>query len=323
MRTTFLKTLLELAEHDDRIWLLTGDLGYSVLEPFATQYPDRFVNMGVAEQNMAGVAAGLAMTGKVVFVYSIANFPVMRCLEQIRNDVCYHNLDVKIVAVGCGLAYGSHGYTHHGVEDIAIMRVLPNMTVVAPADPVETRLATRAIVKRPGPAYLRLGKANEPIMHVAVPDFEIGKAIEVCSGSDLTLVSTGSVLGLALEAQRRLCSEGWSVQVLSMPTVAPLDISAVLDAARRTSRIITIEEHGPGGLGTVVAEVLAEAGYGIRFHALRLPPGAIKEAGSQSTLLKARGLSGHGVAQCARRMLGVDSTAGRTEDQEERILAVP
>ncbi len=323
MRTTYLKTLLELAEHDDRIWLLTGDLGYSVLEPFATQYPDRFVNMGVAEQNMAGVAAGLAMTGKVVFVYSIANFPVMRCLEQIRNDICYHNLDVKIVAVGCGLAYGSHGYTHHGVEDIAVMRVLPNMTVIAPADPVETRLATQAIVERSGPVYLRLGKANEPVLYEREPAFEIGKAIEVCPGSDVTLISTGSVLGLALEAQRELSSEGWSVQVLSMPTLAPLDKSSVIEAAKRTGRIVTLEEHGPGGLGSVVAEALAEEGYGIRFHALRLPRGAIKEAGSQATLLRAHGLSSAGVAECARALLDLDSNPHQTKPVEERILARP
>src|SRR6476469_5954402 len=129
--------------------------------------------MGVAEQNMAGVAAGLAMTGKIVFIYSIANFPIMRCLEQIRNDVCYHNLNVKIVAVGCGLAYGSHGYTHHGVEDLAVMRALLNMVAVAPGDPVEARLATRAVAAWEGPCYLRLGKANEPVVHESEPEFRI------------------------------------------------------------------------------------------------------------------------------------------------------
>ena len=148
MRTAFIDTLCQLAAEDERIWLLTGDLGYSVLERFATRFPERYVNVGVAEQNMVGVAAGLARCGKMPWVYSIANFPTFRCLEQIRNDVCYHNGNVKVVAVGAGFAYGPHGYTHHGLEDVAILRALPNMTVVAPADPVETRLATIAIANR-------------------------------------------------------------------------------------------------------------------------------------------------------------------------------
>jgi hypothetical protein len=147
MRTAFLETLVRLARHDERIWLLTGDLGYSVLEGFAREFPERFVNAGVAEQNLTGVAAGLALSGKIVFTYSIANFPTLRCLEQIRNDVCYHRANVKVVAVGGGLAYGSQGYTHFGVEDLAVMRALPYMTVVAPGDPVEARLATEAIAQ--------------------------------------------------------------------------------------------------------------------------------------------------------------------------------
>jgi len=183
MRTAFIKTLCELAEQDERIWLLCGDLGYSVLEGFSSRFPNRFVNVGVAEQNMTGIAAGLALSGKVVFIYSIANFPVMRCLEQIRNDVCYHNLNVKIVTVGGGLTYGSLGYTHHGVEDIAVMRVLPNMTVIAPGDPVEARLATQAILNTPGPCYLRLGKAGEPVVHQIEPEFQVGKAISLQLGS--------------------------------------------------------------------------------------------------------------------------------------------
>src|SRR5262249_54572532 len=161
----FINTLCTLAGQDERVWLLTADLGYSVLERFAARFPDRYVNVGVAEQNLIGIAAGLARCGKVPFVYSIANFPTLRCLEQIRNDVCYHEGNVKVVAVGGGLAYGAQGYTHHGVEDLAVLRVLPGMTVVAPGDPVETRLVTEAIARHPGPCYLRLGKDREPILH--------------------------------------------------------------------------------------------------------------------------------------------------------------
>src|SRR5438270_3981333 len=160
MRLSFIRSLCEAAGRDARVHLLTADLGYSVVEPFAAAFPKRFTNVGVAEQNLIGVAAGLALCGKCVFVYSIANFPTLRCLEQIRNDVCYHNLNVKIVAVGGGLAYGPQGYTHHGLEDLGVMLLMPNMTVVAPGDPIETRLATRAIAQKPGPCYLRLGKAK-------------------------------------------------------------------------------------------------------------------------------------------------------------------
>ena len=146
MRTAFIDTLCELAERDPRIWLLTADLGYSVLERFAARFPHRYINVGVAEQNLTGIAAGLARCGKIVFTYSIANFPTLRCLEQIRNDVCYHQANVKIVAVGGGFAYGTLGYTHHGLEDLGIMRTLPHMTVIAPGDPTETRLATSAVL---------------------------------------------------------------------------------------------------------------------------------------------------------------------------------
>ncbi len=165
MRTAFIETLCELAEQDERIWLLTGDLGFSVLECFAQRFPKRYVNMGVAEQNMTGVAAGLALEGKIVFTYSIDNFPVMRCLEQIRNDVCYHNLNVKVVAVGGGLAYGTAGFMYYAFEDLVVMGAGPNMTVLTPGDPVEVRLATRAVVNWQGPSYPRLGKGGEPVVH--------------------------------------------------------------------------------------------------------------------------------------------------------------
>ena len=291
MRTAFIEALCELAATDRRIWLLCGDLGYSVLEVFASRFPDRYVNVGVAEQNMTGIAAGLALSGQIVFTYSIANFPVMRCLEQIRNDVCYHNLPVNIVAVGGGLAYGAQGYTHHGVEDLAVTRVLPNMTVVAPGDPVETRLAVRAIVERRGPCYLRLGKAGEPTVHQAPPTFRLGQAIEVRPGVDVTLISTGGVLELTLQAGHQLAAQGCSAQVLSMHTVQPLDEAAILAAARSTGHIITVEEHGLGGLGSAVAEVLAQAGIPTRFTPIRLRREAASLAHSQAILREWLGVS--------------------------------
>jgi transketolase len=297
VRTAFIETLCELAEQDDRIWLLTGDLGYSVLERFAERFPGRFVNVGVAEQNMTGVAAGLALCGKIVFTYSIANFPTLRCLELIRNDVCYHNLNVKIVAVGGGLAYGSQGYTHHGVEDLAIMRALPNMTVIAPADPVETRAATTAMVDHLGPCYLRLGKASAPV-HQMMPDFQIGKAIVVRPGGDITLISCGGMLQTALEVAELLAVRNIAARVLSMHTIKPIDVQAILAAAKETKMLVAIEEHGlVGGLGSAVAEVLASAKLnGITFKVFGIPDKIVSRTGGQDYLRSESGLSSSAIA---------------------------
>ncbi|MGC1105559.1 MAG: transketolase C-terminal domain-containing protein, partial [Candidatus Acidiferrales bacterium] len=259
MRSAFIRTLVDLAEQDDRIVLVVGDLGFGVVEPFAKRFPDRFINAGVAEQNMTGIAAGMSLSGKVVFTYSIGNFPTLRCFEQIRNDVCYHGANVKIVSVGAGLAYGALGVSHHAAEDVAIMRALPGMTVVAPADPVETQRATRAVAALAGPAYLRLGRAGEPAVHEGTVVFQLGKAIQVTEGDDITLIAAGAMLHTTVQAARMLASNGIHARVLSMHTIKPLDEDAILAAARETAAIITIEEHGIiGGLGSAVAEVLAE-----------------------------------------------------------------
>lgn len=288
MRTAFIQTLIESAERDRRIWLLTGDLGFSVLEPFAAAYPERYVNVGVAEQNMAGIAAGIAHSGNVVFIYSIANFPTFRCLEQIRNDICSPGLDVRVVSVGGGLCYGTAGYTHHGVEDIAIMRALPGMAVVAPGDPAETALATRALTTRKGPAYLRLGKAGEPRVHEGEPDFAIGRAIVLRPGSDVTLVATGSSLRPALDAALELEREdGLSVRVISMHTIKPLDVETLLVAARETRCIVSIEEHSQiGGLGSAIADALScRPERETRLGRIALPDQSLDEVGSQAYLL--------------------------------------
>lgn len=291
MRTAFIEALCEVADKDDRIWLLTGDLGYSVLERFAMRFPGRYVNMGVAEQNMTGVAAGLAMEGKIVFTYSIANFPVMRCLEQIRNDVCYHGLNVKIVAVGGGLAYGTAGYSHHAVEDLAVMRAMPNMVVAAPGDPMEARLATQALVAQSGPGYLRLGKGREPCVHKTAFDFQIGKVINIREGRDVTLISTGGVLDMVVHAAEQLAQQNISAAVFSMPTLQPLDAGAIIQAAKHTRRIVTVEEHGSGGLGSAVAEVLAGANLQCELVVVRLQPELFAAVGSQAELRTAHGLS--------------------------------
>jgi len=293
MRTAFIEALCNLAKHDRKIWLLTGDLGYSVVEQFARQFPDCFLNVGVAEQNMMGIATGLAMSGKIVFTYSIANFPVMRCLEQIRNDVCYHNANVKIVTVGGGMAYGSAGYSHHAVEDLAIMRAMPNMVLVAPGDPVETRSATRAIVGRQGPCYLRLGKSGEPVVHKTTPQFAIGNAITVREGTDLTLMSTGDMLKVAVDVADLLAAEGIGARVLSMHTVKPIDAEATVRAAQETGGIATIEEHQlVGGLGSAVADVLQDSNLKVaRFWRFGIANTLSGTVGSQNHLRQQAGLT--------------------------------
>ncbi|HXD12346.1 MAG TPA: transketolase C-terminal domain-containing protein [Anaerolineales bacterium] len=303
MRLTFIETLSALAEQNNNIWLLTGDLGFSVLEPFARQFGERYVNVGVAEQNMTGIAAGLALSGKIAFTYSIANFPLFRCLEQIRNDICYHNLNVKIVAVGGGLSYGTAGYSHHALEDLAIMRALPNMTVLAPGDPVETRLATQAIVEHNGPCYLRLGKAREPIVHSSTPDFQIGKALQLRIGKDLVLISTGGILETVMRAADLLEQKGYSIGVVSMPSISPIDETGILEYASSPGRIITVEEHGPGGLGTAVAEVLIKSGYVTQFRSLAVRQYKFDQLGSQESLKNYYGLSIQAIEEAVIMML--------------------
>ena len=297
MRAALIRTLIDLARENERIFLLVGDVGYSLVEPFAQEFPDRFVNIGIAEQNMIGIASGLALCGKIVFTYSIANFPTLRCLEQIRNDVCYHNANVKIVSSGGGLAYGSLGATHHVTEDLAIMRALPNMTVVAPGDPVEAALATQAIAEWAGPCYLRLAKTGDPIAHQATPDFQIGKATKLREGRDVTLIATGGMLYNTIQAAEQLAQQGFQSRVLGMHTIKPLDTEAVLSAATETSIIVTIEEHSViGGLGGAVAEILAELGDShIKFKRMGLNDSFCSQVGSQEYLRKTYSLSIEGV----------------------------
>lgn len=302
MRTAFIERLCNLAATDPRIFLVCADLGYSVLEQFADRFPERYLNAGVSEQNMTGIAAGLALAGKTVFTYSIANFPVMRCFEQIRNDVCYHNLNVKIVAVGGGLAYGSQGYTHHGVEDLAVMSALPNLLVAAPADPIEARAITSILAAHPGPGYLRLGKAGEPILHTEDTKIELGKAIRVTNGQDLTIISIGGMLGTVLQAVQELQRRHIYPRVLSMPFLIPLDTKAIVEAGGQTGAILSVEEHGVGGLGTAVAEALVLHGQAVPFYPLRLARTPIKKSGSQEELRSAQGLSIEGIVDAAEML---------------------
>lgn len=259
MRDTFVKTLLEIAKKDKDVYIVTGDLGFGVLRPFWEELPDRIINAGIAEQNMTSIAAGLALQGKIVYTYSIGNFPTLRCIEQIRNDCAYHDANVKVVCVGGGFVYGSLGMSHHATEDIAMMRALPNVTVVAPGDLVEAACATKAIYETPGTCYLRLGRGGEKQIHDTIENFEIGKAIKIKEGSNVALFSTGAIFDEVDEACKELEAEGITPTVYTFPTVKPIDRETILHCASNYNTIITVEEHNlSGGFGSAVAEVLAE-----------------------------------------------------------------
>jgi transketolase len=286
MRTETIDALLAYARANPDVMLLTADLGYSVLERFADALPDQYVNVGVCEQAMVGIAAGLALSGRRVALYSIANFPTLRCLEQLRNDVCYHDLPVTVISVGGGLAYGAQGYTHHGVEDLGIMAMLPNISVACPADPVEAEALLPQLMDRRRPAYLRLGRSGEPLIHEAGAPIRLERAIRLRSGEDIALLAMGPLLRRALAAADALQGNGVSASVFSFPGLRPLDEEAVLSAARSHRAILTIEEHSVnGGFGSRVADVLMLAGLSPRFAKYGITDELRGQTGGQSWLL--------------------------------------
>lgn len=297
MRDAFIAELHALAAEDPALLLLSGDIGFKVFDRFREAYPGRFLNMGIAEANMIGMSAGLAMSDKHPFVYTIIPFLTMRTFEQIRVDVCMHRQPVRIVGVGGGLSYDILGPTHHAIEDVAILRALPFMTVVVPSDPQQARAATRAAHALPGPIYIRLGKNGEPLLPGGEAPFVLGQALLRRSGHDVTLIGCGPILSMGLKAADQLAEQGISCRVLDMHTVKPLDEAAVLAAARETRAIVTLEEHSRiGGLGSAVAEVLAEQGSAVPFRRLGLADTFTYEVGSQSYLLARHGLTADSVA---------------------------
>jgi transketolase len=307
MRNAFVEALVERAAGDERIVLITGDLGFGVLEPFATRFPDRFLNAGVAEQATMGLAAGWALAGAKVFVYSIANFPTTRCLEQIRNDVCQHGLDVTVVAVGGGLMYGSHGPSHHATEDLALLRALPGMTVVAPGTAWEARQATRALAGATGPSYLRLGPAvvADPCEDAA--PYRSGRARVLRAGADVTIAATGGGVPVALDAATELAAGGIGARVVSFPTVKPLDVDALADAVHTTAGIVTVEDHSRvGGFGSAVLEALCDARLASPVRRVALPDAPCTAVGSHRYLLRALGVSTSTVAAAATALMAAE-----------------
>lgn len=300
MRNSFVKQVLIEMKKDKNIFFLTGDLGFNALEPIRDSFPDRFINVGIAEANMIGVASGLAMTGKKVIVYSIASFISLRCFEQIRTDVCYHNLDVKIFGAGGGYNYASHGVTHHTVEDLAIMRALPEMTVMNPAYVWEAEGATRTAIQSKGPTYMRLGKSPAEHFEQKKWKFEVGKGYEVKKGEDIILISTGNILEIVYGAGQIIEQKtGKTVSVISMPTIKPIDKKLILSKAKNAQSIFTFEEHSKiGGLGGSVSEFLIESGLQPKiFKRFGLPDNFIKSVGNRPFLLKKVGLDKNSISK--------------------------
>lgn len=309
MRDTVIRTLIELGKEDKDIELITGDLGFGVLKSFWETLPNQFINAGIAEQNMTGVAAGMALEGKKVFTYSIGNFPTLRCLEQIRNDCAYHNANVNVICVGGGYVYGSLGMSHHATEDIAILRALPDVTVICPGDPVEAALAVKKIAQTDGTCYLRLGRGGEQNVNTVIKEFEIGKAYKLREAKDMNkkvaVFSTGAILEETAKACDMLEEQGIAVEQYSFPTVKPIDRAVIEDCASRFDNIFTVEEHNiVGGFGGAVAEVLAECGGKAKLHRIGIDDFYCIEVGSQAYLREQVGINAEGIVKKVKDVFG-------------------
>jgi transketolase len=287
MRTTFINTLIELARKDSRIYLVIADLGFSVVEDFQKEFPERFINTGIAEANAVNIASGLAVTGKIPFVYSIVPFLTMRAFEQVRVNCAYMNTNVKLVGVGGGVAYGPAGATHHAIEDISIMRSLPNMKVIAPGDPIETKSLIKSAVDIDGPTYIRLSKNNEPLLVTEQKSIVLGKANIFKEGDDLTILSTGNFFESSIKVSELLEKKGYSVELANFHTIKPLDKDYLLKRISLEKPIFTIEEHNIiGGLGSAVSEVIAESTFNPLFKRFGIPDKYSHFVGDQEYIRK-------------------------------------
>jgi transketolase len=300
MRNAFADELTKLGAEDPRVVMLSGDIGNRLFDKFKDKHPARFFNCGVAEANMMGVAAGMAMNGLRPVAYTITPFVTTRCLEQIRTDVCYHEAPVTIVAVGAGLAYSGLGPTHHACEDISFLRSIPNMVVICPGDAFEVRAALRAALQQDHPVYIRMGKKGEPLVHKGpIADFAIGKAIAINGGHDVCLLSTGNMLPEAVEAAHKLNDRGISAEVVSFHTVKPLDEACLKDVFSRFRLVATLEEHSLiGGFGAAVSEWLADSETPHRkFVRFGTPDAFFKKSGEQEYAREVLGLTAHQIAE--------------------------
>jgi len=311
MRTTTIKTLLGLIAEGHDIHLLTGDLGFGVLNPIMEEYPGRFTNMGVAEANMVGVAAGMAMRGMRVYCYSMVPFLLCRALDQIRCDLCGMNLPVTLIGVGGGLSYGLEGMTHYAIEDIAIARALPNMTVFAPGDPLECRALVKETVSIDGPCYLRLGGNNDPIIHSSDQPIVPGKIAAIGEDGEAAIIANGAMLPRAKMAVEVLSAEGFACRLYSIHTIKPLDEDMIRKIGTECRCIVTVEEHSLiNGIGSAVAEVLFNAKYNGNFLKLGLPDEYSKQLGDRDWLRDKHNLRPENIVEAIKQTMG---------DHEKRI----
>lgn len=298
MRYTFIKELIRQAEKNKNIMLLTADLGYTVVEEFRDKFPDRFINVGVSESNMIGLATGLAMSGKIVFVYSIATFATLVPFESIRNDVALHNAHVIIVGSGAGLSYSDAGPSHHTIEDIAVLRTIPNMNIIAPADPTEMKWATEIAVNLKKPLYLRVAKKGEPVIYDNKPVLKFGKGSILKKGTDFAIISTGNMVYNSLLAANFLEKRGLKGTVVSMHTLKPADGQLIKNICSGFKNIFTVEEHYEiGGLGSIVSDIITKENLSCKLIKIALPNIFVKEAGSHDFLRNKYGLSPEKIAK--------------------------
>jgi transketolase len=314
MRNAFADEILRLADLDSRIVVLSGDIGNRLFDKFKSRYPSRFYNCGVAEANMISMAAGMANCGLRPVCYTIAPFVTTRCLEQIKLDVCYHHMPVIIVGTGAGLSYASLGATHHSFEDIAIMRVLPGMNVLAPGDSNELRSCLGAAVTSASPSYIRIGKKGEPLVYSEVPDFQIGRWHELHAGNDVALLAAGNMLPVAVEVADQLHLAGTSAAVVSAASIKPLDTAYLAKASTRFDVVATVEEHSLiGGLGSAVADWLILNKPEARPRLLRfaIPDEFAHQAGEQEYARKLFGLDATSIAAAVLSAVTENSHAYR------------
>lgn len=296
MKKAFANALCALAEQDPNIVLICGDLGFGVLAEFEQRFPARFINAGISEQNMAAVAAGMALEGKNVFIYSIGNFPTLRCIEQIRNDIAYHSANVTVVAVGTGVSYGPLGMSHHATEDIAMMRAIPNITVFTPCDKGEAEQATLLSGEIKGPCYLRLGNCGDRGLHDK--PLQVGGSVLLQEGTDICILAVGAIAEDALEASERLKKRNITCRVISFPTVKPIDKETICAIGREFSFLLTLEEGNvTGGFGSAVAEVLAENGIGTRVRMMGLQDEFTSVVGNRDYLMKCYKMSADSIEE--------------------------
>lgn len=304
MRNAFTKKLVEIALKNKDVILITNDAPTPHFLEFQKKAPERFINAGLAEQNMTGMAAGLALSGKIPITYSIVPFVMMRCYEQVRDDICYQNINVKIIGIGAGIVYSTLGGTHTPIEDISLARGLPNLTIITPADLMEAEKVAVEIFKIKGPVYVRLSRTGEPLVYEKKYEFKIGKSVILKKGSDITVIGYGSILYRAKKAAEELQKEGINVELINLHTTSPLDETGILKSIRKTGAVVTIEEHGSiGGLRTIVSELLVNKKLNLPFESITLKHQFLTNYGKQTDILDMLGFSVPDIKKTVRRVL--------------------